>query len=96
MSDLSSLGQMTSDYRQSNADVQRDDAPENPSNALLGDPRQGGYFIDDETSLEWTEESADEEDEDEIDEGYDDNRVEDEDWEVAEGGMLTMNELLGI
>ena len=39
-------------------------------------------FIQDETLLDWTEED---EDDDEMDEEYDDNRVEDEDWEVAEG-----------
>lgn len=46
------------------------------------DVNQNVHFIHDETLLEWSEE---EEDDDEIDEEYDDNRVEDEDWEVAEG-----------
>jgi len=77
---------MSSDHRQSNASGHCDDVLENPSDAPLADPRQGGYFIDDDsTLLEWSEESADE---DEID---DDNRVEDEDWEIAEGGLLIMN-----
>jgi hypothetical protein len=73
---------MSSDHRHC------DDALQIPSDAPQVDPRQGGYFVDDETLLEWSEESADE---DEIDNGYDDDRVEDEDWEIAEGGMLIKN-----
>jgi len=83
---------MPSDHRQSNAS---DYALENPIHASLVDTRQGGHFIDDEALLEWSEESADEDEiDDGIDDGYDDNRAEDEDWGIAEGGMLIMNKYL--
>lgn len=52
------------------------------------DPRAGGHFIDDEKLLAWSDpENSADEDDDGIEEEYDDNRAEDEDWEVAEGGM---------
>lgn len=52
------------------------------------DPRAGGHFIDDEKLLEWSDpENSADEDDDEIEEEYDENRAEDEDWEAAEGGM---------
>jgi hypothetical protein len=92
---LSSLNKMASNDRQNIADDQFDDAKETPSDTPPVDPREGGHFVDDETLLEWSEESAaddnDDDDDDMIDQGYDDNRVEDEDWEIAEGGMLITN-----
>ncbi|KAF9463057.1 RIO1 family-domain-containing protein [Collybia nuda] len=64
---------------------QFDDAPERLSN-VQADIRTGHPYIDtstyDSDGLSLTDES---ECEDEIDEEYDENRVEDEDWEVAEG-----------
>ncbi|KIJ62642.1 hypothetical protein HYDPIDRAFT_94239 [Hydnomerulius pinastri MD-312] len=62
---------------------QFDDAPEG---VRPPDPRQGGNFIDDDQLLEWSEPS-DNEDEDEPElsgDDFEDNRVEDEDWEIAE------------
>jgi RIO kinase 1 len=49
------------------------------------DPRQGHSYIDDDRQLlEWSDA---EEDESELDErDFDDLRVEDEDWEMAERG----------
>ena len=79
--------------RQNIIDGQFDDAQEVPSDALPADHRQVGHFIDDDQLLEWSEESAGEEDEEEMDDGYDDTRIEDEDWEVAEGGMVIINQL---
>lgn len=51
--------------------------------------REAGAYID-TYDFDEDEESQNEEDEDyddEIDDGYDDNRIEDEDWEIAERGM---------
>ena len=79
--------------RQNIIDGQFDDAQEVQSDALPADHRQVGHFIDDDQLLEWSEESAGEEDEEEMDDGYDDTRIEDEDWEVAEGGMVIINQL---
>jgi hypothetical protein len=68
---------------------QFDDAEENVQQV----PRESNAYIDiyepanDEVGLDWLESSEDE-DEDDIDEGYDDSRVEDEDWENAERGAL--------
>jgi RIO kinase 1 len=78
---------MSSDRNKNTADGPFEDVPENANHATPADLRQSGHFIDDETGLQWTEESTGEEDEDDIDEEYDDNRIEDEDWEVAEGGL---------
>jgi hypothetical protein len=63
---------------------QFDDAEEN----VL---REGNAYVDtyeppnDEVGLDWLESEG--EDEDDIDEEYEDSRVEDEDWENAERGM---------
>ena len=46
------------------------------------DPRQGGYYIDDVQLLEWSEPSED----DDGDYASGDDRVEDQDWEIAERG----------
>ena len=68
---------------------QFDDAEENVQQV----PREGNAYIDiyesanDAVGLDWPESSEDEE-EDDIDEEYDDSRVEDEDWENAERGAL--------
>ncbi|KAG6897642.1 hypothetical protein C0992_012621 [Termitomyces sp. T32_za158] len=68
---------------------QFDDA-EDDGNVRNEDPRAHYTFIDtvgyDSEDLEWPEDS--DPDEDEIDE-YDNNRVEDEDWEIAERGVLS-------
>ncbi|KAF9221563.1 RIO1-domain-containing protein [Gyrodon lividus] len=47
------------------------------------DPRQGRHFIDDDQLLEWSELSNDE-DEDIDEDDFEENRAEDEDWEIAE------------
>lgn len=62
---------------------QFDDAPVPGNN-----PRDGATFVDDQV-LEWSEsDSGDGEDKDELDEdGFEEDRVEDEDWEVAERGV---------
>ncbi|KAF7987093.1 hypothetical protein HWV62_269 [Athelia sp. TMB] len=76
---------MASDAPQSIELGQFEDAPISV-NESQGDPRAGGHFIDDEALLAWSEpENSADEDEDEVEEEYDDNRAEDEDWEVAEG-----------
>ena len=70
-------------------DGQFDDAPEN-----LQDARTPHAYIDtydsknDNDDLDWSDSSKDEYESEEIDETYDDNRVEDEDWENAERGKL--------
>ena len=90
------LGLITISLRKMSIDVEPqivvDDAQEHSNDAVLADPRQGGHFIDEQELLEWSDESAEEDDE--IDEEYDHNRVEDEDWEVAEGGTLTGIEVM--
>ncbi|KAH7885222.1 RIO1-domain-containing protein [Phlebopus sp. FC_14] len=48
------------------------------------DPRRGGHFIDDEQLLEWSEPSDDDDDEELSGDDFEDDRVEDEDWEIAE------------
>ncbi|KAG1809015.1 RIO1-domain-containing protein [Suillus variegatus] len=49
------------------------------------DPRIGGYFIDDEHHLLWSDESSEDNDGDELNEDdFEDVRADDEDWEVAE------------
>ncbi|KAG2153100.1 RIO1-domain-containing protein [Suillus bovinus] len=49
------------------------------------DPRTGGYFIDDERLLLWSDESSEDNDGDELNEDdFEDVRADDEDWEVAE------------
>ncbi|KAF8798965.1 RIO1-domain-containing protein [Phlegmacium glaucopus] len=66
-------------------DGQFDDAPE-----VLQDARIHHAYIDtydpenDKDRLEWSDSTEDEAESEEIDETYDDNRVEDEDWENAE------------
>jgi RIO kinase 1 len=54
----------------------------------LHDPRQGHAYIDeadDPALLEWSEHSDAEDTEEDLEE-YDDQRIEDEDWEIAERG----------
>lgn len=78
---------MASDPMQNVEPDQFKDAPI-PIDEPQADPRAGGQFIDDDKLLEWSEsENSADEDEDGIEEEYDDNRAEDEDWEIAEGGM---------
>ena len=64
---------------------QFDDAPE-------VDARAGYTYVDEASSKidkSWLEYSEDEEDDEEIvEDGYDDGRVEDEDWEIAERGQF--------
>ncbi|KAH0832114.1 RIO1-domain-containing protein [Lanmaoa asiatica] len=64
---------------------QFDDALED---AEQHDPRQGGHYIDDDQLLEWSEPSEDEDaDIDQLSgDDFEDDRVEDEDWEIAERG----------
>jgi RIO kinase 1 len=53
------------------------------------DPRVGGYFIDDERLVSWSDESSEDDDGDELNEDdFEDVRADDEDWEVAERGEL--------
>lgn len=63
------------------ADGQFDDAPEDASTLV----RPSGQTLIDEdaAALEWSDESEEEQDEEDT---YEDDRVEDEDWEVAEKG----------
>ena len=73
-------------------DGQFEDAPEDsaqsntvPPVIIRVDPRANGTFIDDPELLEWSEPEDDgfvDEDEDELyEEDFEDNRVDDEDWE---------------
>lgn len=70
---------------------QFDDAPEPDALSQAPDfnPREGSAFIDQEL-LEWSEPSDDEDEaqdeHQELDAEYDNIEVDDEDWEVAEGG----------
>lgn len=61
---------------------QFDDAPEARANHTYIDTHPPEL---DESFLEYSEPEDD--DEDEIDDAYDDDRVEDEDWEIADKGM---------
>ena len=54
------------------------------------DPRQGGHYIDDVQLLEWSEPSEDEDDELSGDD-FEGDRVEDEDWEIAERGESALD-----
>lgn len=74
---------------------QFDDAPEDvaipqtPATiATAADPRGDASYIDDSPRLlEWSEPETEDEDEDEfMEEDFEDNRVEDEDWDVTERG----------
>ena len=78
-------------------DGQFEDAPEDstqsntvPPVIIRVDPRANGTFIDDPELLEWSEPEDDgfvDEDEDELyEEDFEDNRVDDEDWDVTERG----------
>lgn len=75
--------------QESEEDGQFDDAPEDKQVPI--DPRAGGTFIDDPL-LQWSDtedEIENEEDEEALrEEDYNDNRVEDEDWETVERGTL--------
>lgn len=64
-----------------------------PSDTAVGDgqqdPRLGGYFIDDDHILEWSDGSSEVDDGNELNEDdFEDDRADDEDWEVAERGGL--------
>ncbi|KAG1788115.1 RIO1-domain-containing protein [Suillus plorans] len=67
---------------------QFDDAPSETAVLAVDDqrdPRIGGYFIDDEHHLLWSDESSEDNDGDEPNEDdFEDVRADDEDWEVAE------------
>lgn len=71
---------------------QFDDAPSETAVLAVDDqrdPRIGGYFIDDEHHLLWSDESSENNDGDELNEDdFEDVRADDEDWEVAERGEL--------
>ena len=43
-------------------------------------------IIEDRETLAWSDSDEVDSDEDEVDEAYNENRVEDEDWEIAERG----------
>ncbi|KAN0087634.1 RIO1 family domain containing protein [Tylopilus felleus] len=60
---------------------QFDDALED---AEQHDPRQGGHFIDDDRFLEWSSEDEDDDIDQLSGDDFEDDRVEDEDWEIAE------------
>lgn len=62
---------------------QFDDALED---AEQHDPRQGGHFIDDDRFLEWSSEDEDDDIDQLSGDDFEDDRVEDEDWEIAERG----------
>jgi RIO kinase 1 len=68
-------------------DGQFDDAPEDA--VAVVDIRQAGHqLIDDHDDplLRWSEEEESEAEDELNEEDFDDNRVEDEDWEMAERG----------
>ncbi|KAF9013258.1 RIO1 family-domain-containing protein [Cyathus striatus] len=64
-------------------DGQFDDAPDAPTQQIQN--RDGQFYID---TYDPVNEHDEDEGYDELDEDYDDNRVEDEDWEVAERGTF--------
>lgn len=57
------------------------------------DPRQGGHFVDDDQLLEWSESSEDGDDDQLSGDNFEDDRVEDEDWEIAERGESAFDRL---
>lgn len=67
---------------------QFDDAPEPHIEQHIN--RDSGAYIDTYNFNDGEDHDIGEDsnEEDEIDDAYDDNRIEDEDWEVAERGML--------
>jgi RIO kinase 1 len=70
---------------------QFDDAPDSNAPTQM-DPRAGHPYID--TSSYDSDDlplPPDSDYDDEIDEEYDENRAEDEDWEVAEGGVILLS-----
>lgn len=81
-------------------DGQFDDAPEEVSGLPSSQPtiqpnlRDGHSYVD-EAILEWSDESPDEVQDTEDEEGSDEfNRVEDEDWEIAEKGTSQSGDFL--
>jgi RIO kinase 1 len=82
------------------AEGQFDDAVEDTSSlnyiSQTHDPRAGHNFIDETELLEWSSSSSDEDEPDEFEAeedyteaaAFDGLRAEDEDWEIAERGML--------
>lgn len=78
-------------------DGQFDDAPEEVSGLLSSQQnfqpnlRDGHSYVD-EAILEWSDESPDDAEDTEDEDGSDEfNRVEDEDWEIAEKGTSCSN-----
>jgi RIO kinase 1 len=84
---------MSPENQQAIVEGQFNDAPSN--DVVVDDqqdPRTGGHFIDDEHPLEvleWSDESSEAGDGDEGD--FEDDRADDEDWEVAERGELHLH-----
>ena len=81
---------MSTDIQTPLVEGQFEDAPEETQSNSNQNPRQGATFIDDPL-LQWSEP----EDEEELDglheeseEEYNEDRAEDEDWEVAERGLF--------
>lgn len=79
---------MSTENQSAIAEGQFDDAPSETTVRAVDDqqdPRVGGYFIDDERLLQWSDESSEDDDGDELNEDdFEDVRADDEDWEVAE------------
>lgn len=67
------------------------EGPNGHQEASNTDGRGNQSYIDDPALLEWSDEPEEEvgDDEDDLrEEDFDDNRVEDEDWDVTERGMF--------
>ncbi|KAG2129462.1 RIO1-domain-containing protein [Suillus clintonianus] len=79
---------MSAENQSAIVEGQFDDAPSETAVRAVDDqqdPRVGGYFIDDERLLQWSDESSEDDDGDELNEDdFEDVRADDEDWEVAE------------
>lgn len=79
---------MSAENQSAIVEGQFDDAPSETTIRAVDDqqdPRVGGYFIDDERLLSWSDESSEDDDGDELNEDdFEDVRADDEDWEVAE------------
>ncbi|KAG1833987.1 RIO1-domain-containing protein [Suillus subalutaceus] len=79
---------MSAENQSAIVEGQFDDAPSETTTRAVDDqqdPRVGGYFIDDERLLSWSDESSEDDDGDELNEDdFEDVRADDEDWEVAE------------
>ncbi|KAG2028298.1 hypothetical protein BDR03DRAFT_1028827, partial [Suillus americanus] len=79
---------MSAENQSAIVEGQFDDAPLETTVRAVHDQqdlRVGGYFIDDERLLPWSDESSEYDDGDELNEDdFEDVRADDEDWEVAE------------